>query len=290
MFTATYSKSRDLFTPIRDVPMDVICAGFHSVETMSETRALSNRPNGTPNYQLIYIKECKSPITYTIGEQEYAAQTDDIIIYRPHEKQRYFYTMKNKAVVYWIHFDGAEVENLMKRLCLHDVRLLHLTDTSISVPKAIKRIMNELHASHLFSHDIICGELYSLLAKLAQFKYLTSNNFSKIDEIIDDIKTNFSNNLSNQDYAYKCGLSLPHFLRCFKQVTGTSPLNYKLNLRVNHAKNLITKTELSVNQISQIVGFNDPAYFSRYFKKLTGLSPKEYREKFSVKMEEMGDA
>lgn len=277
MYCAAYNTGRELFTPVTDVPMDVISTGYMSVET----KASSFRPNGTPSYQLIYIKSCKNSITYTIGNQEYSGQKDDIILYRPYEMQKYYYTVKNEALVYWIHFDGTEVENLMKKLGINDIRVLRLTDTTISVSKTIKRIMNELNASHQFSHEIIIGELYCLLAKIAQFNYFNNNNFSKIDEIMNEIKINFSDNTSNQDYAYKCGLSLPHFLRCFKQATGTSPLSYKLNIRIDHAKQLITSTELSINQISQVVGFNDPFYFSRYFKKLTSYSPKEYREKFS---------
>lgn len=277
MYCAAYNKKRGLYTPVTDVPIDVIGAGYMTVQS----KAISYRPNGTPSYQLIYIKNCKAPITYTIGTQEYTAQNGDIVLYRPNETQKYIYTANHELLAYWIHFDGTEVEKIMKRLYINDIKVIHLTDTSISFPKTIKKIMNEINASHRFSHDIISGELYSLLAKLAQFNYLSNNNFSKIDEIIDEIKINFSDNTSNQDYAYKCGLSLPHFLRRFKQVTGTSPLNYKLNLRINHAKQLITSTELSINQISQVVGFNDPFHFSRYFKKITGHSPKEYRENFS---------
>lgn len=277
MYCAAYNKKRGLFTPVTDVPIEVIGAGYMTVQA----KAVSYRPSGTPSYQLIYIKSCKAPITYIIGNQEFTAQKDDIILYRPYETQNYIYTSEHELLAYWIHFDGTEIESLMKKLYINDIRVMHLTDPSISVPKTIKTIMNEINASHRFSNEIISGELCTLLAKLAQFNYLTNNNFSKIDEIIDEIKINFSDNTSNQDYAYKCGLSLPHFLRCFKQVTGTSPLNYKLNIRINHAKQLITSTELSINQISQVVGFNDPFHFSRYFKKLTGHSPKEYREKFS---------
>ncbi len=277
MYCAAYNKKRGLFTPVTDVPIEVIGAGYMTVQS----KAISYRPSGTPSYQLIYIKSCKAPITYTIGNQEYTAQKDDIILYRPYEAQKYIYTTDHEVLAYWIHFDGTEVENLMKKFRINDIKILHLTDTTISVPHTIKMIMNEINASHRFSQDIISGELCTLLAKLAQFNYLSSNNFSKIDEIIDEIKINFSDNTSNQDYAYKCGLSLPHFLRRFKQVTGKSPLNYKLNLRIIHAKQLITSTELSINQIAQVVGFNDPFHFSRYFKKLTGYSPKEYREFFS---------
>jgi len=180
-------KKEGYSPPVIDVPIDVIGAGYMTVQA----KAISYRPDGTPSYQLIYIKSCKSPITYTIGDQEYTAQKDDIILYRPYEMQKYIYTTNHEVLAYWIHFDGTEVENLMKKFHINDIKTMHLTDTTISIPNTIKMIMNEINASHRFSNDIISGELYSLLAKLAQFHYLSTNNFSKIDEIIDEIKINF---------------------------------------------------------------------------------------------------
>ena len=56
MYCAAYNKKRGLFTPVTDVPIDVIGAGYMTVQA----KAVSNRPNGTPSYQMIYIKSCKT--------------------------------------------------------------------------------------------------------------------------------------------------------------------------------------------------------------------------------------
>lgn len=281
MFIAAYNKKRDLFTPITDVPLEVLGAGYMSVETKAPT----NRPNGTPSYQLIYIKKTKNPITFLIGDKTYTAQKDDLIIYRPNETQKYNYCVDDEAISFWIHFDGTEAENIMKRFDIHDIRVLKITDQQFSFPAVIKKIINEINTSHYYSNDIIYGELYTLLAEIAQINFLSKNSSSKINEIINEIKLNFTDNTSNEEYAHKCGLSVPHFLRNFKQVTGTSPHNYKLNIRLEYAKRMISSTELNINEIAQTVGYNDPYHFSRYFKKATGCSPKEYRANFQKKVD-----
>ena len=279
MFIAAYNKKRDLFTPVTDVPLEVLGAGYMSVETKAPT----NRPNGTPNYQIIYIKNTKKPINFLIGDKVYTAQKDDLVIYRPGEAQKYYYCVDNETISFWIHFDGTQAENIMKKLNLHDVKVLKISDQQFPFPATIKKIINELNTSYYYSNEIIVGELYTLLARIAQIKSLSKNNLSKINEIINEIKVNFTDNTSNEEYAHKCGLSIPHFLRNFKQVTGTSPHNYKLRIRLEYAKRMISSTELNINEIAQVVGYNDPFHFSRYFKKLTGCSPKEYRESFQKK-------
>ena len=160
MFIAAYNKKRDLFTPITDVPLEVLGAGYMSVETKAHT----NRPNGTPSYQLIYIKKTKNPITFLIGDKTYTAQKDDLIIYRPNETQKYNYCVGDEAISFWIHFDGIDAENIMKKFDLHDVRVLKITDQQFSFPAIIKKIINEINTSYYFSNDIIIGELYTLLA------------------------------------------------------------------------------------------------------------------------------
>ena len=279
MFCAAYNKKRDLFKPVLDAPLAVIGAGYMSVETKAPTY----REDGTPSYQLIYIKDTKRAVSFTIGDKEFTAEKDDIILYRPGETQKYSYTLDDETLSFWIHFDGTEATEIMKKLDLYDIRVMKLTDASIPIPKTIKKIMNEINTSRHYSEEIIYGELYAMLAKIAQIKYLTKHHFSKIDEIINEIRLNFTDNVSNEIYAHKCGMSVPHFLRNFKQATGTSPLNYKLKIRMDYAKRMISSTELSINEIAQVVGYTDPFHFSRYFKKHTGYSPKEFREKLSQK-------
>ena len=60
--------------------------------------------------------------------------------------------------------------------------------------------------------------------------------------------------------------------------TGMSPMHYILMNRINNAVSLLETTDCNVNEISAIVGYENPLYVSRLFKKQKGASPTEYRK------------
>ena len=66
----------------------------------------------------------------------------------------------------------------------------------------------------------------------------------------------------------------------FKKYSGKSPIDFLLTKRLNEAKKLLSTTDLSIAQISNIVGFGNSSYFSQYFKKTLGQSPSEYRNNY----------
>jgi len=68
--------------------------------------------------------------------------------------------------------------------------------------------------------------------------------------------------------------------RRFKIATGSSLIEHLQNLRVEQAKHLLEAKELPVDEISFVVGYEDPSFFRRLFKRLTGLTPSQYRRMF----------
>jgi transcriptional regulator GlxA family with amidase domain len=70
--------------------------------------------------------------------------------------------------------------------------------------------------------------------------------------------------------------------RRFKQATGEAPLQYLQSLRVDVAKRLLQKKRLTVDAISERVGYRDLSTFRRLFKRETGLSPRDYQRRFSL--------
>lgn len=68
--------------------------------------------------------------------------------------------------------------------------------------------------------------------------------------------------------------------RRFKAATGTTLIEHVQNLRIEEAKQLLETQQISVDEISAEVGYEDPAFFRRLFKRLTGLTPSEYRRMF----------
>ena len=67
-------------------------------------------------------------------------------------------------------------------------------------------------------------------------------------------------------------------LPVFKKVTGFSPIDYLLQVRLSKAAELLLKTELPVSEIAQKCGFHDSNYFSRQFRKRYAAAPKNYRK------------
>lgn len=72
------------------------------------------------------------------------------------------------------------------------------------------------------------------------------------------------------------------FKRRFTEATGLTPLCYVQRLRIEDAKRRLERTEVSIDEISWQVGYEDPAFFRRLFKRTTGLAPGDYRKRFRI--------
>lgn len=102
---------------------------------------------------------------------------------------------------------------------------------------------------------------------------------SLFDAILGYIQLNFMQDISLRDIAYACSCSTSTVSHLFKQNTGYSVKAYMIQLRMEQAKKLLETSDLPVNQIASICGFENADYFSTSFKQFAGLSPKEYRKR-----------
>ncbi|NHN34913.1 response regulator transcription factor [Paenibacillus agricola] len=104
--------------------------------------------------------------------------------------------------------------------------------------------------------------------------------FPLMDKILSYVKDHFSNpDLSLQDVADNFHLSLSHLSRMFKKETGTNFNDYRSQIRIEKAKELLdTKDWLTSQETAFLVGFMDGKYFSQVFRKYCGMTPSEYRD------------
>lgn len=100
-----------------------------------------------------------------------------------------------------------------------------------------------------------------------------------IEKVDEYIKNNFCTDISIDGIARYFNFNPTYLTKLFKKAKGISPVKYIIMLRIGYAKNLMqTHQELNIKQIGEIVGYEDPQYFSRIFKEVTGSSPTEYIE------------
>ena len=100
----------------------------------------------------------------------------------------------------------------------------------------------------------------------------------RLSEAIFYMKRKVSSNLNLERLASKANMSINHFIRCFKQEFGMTPMRYSRKLLIHKAIEMLNYSELSLTEIGDQLGFPDQHCFSRAFRRETGLPPGAYRK------------
>lgn len=93
------------------------------------------------------------------------------------------------------------------------------------------------------------------------------------------MEANVARAISIDEIAQESGLSTYHFQRIFKKAMGMPVARYLLVLRMEEAKQQLSRSDTGVAEIAQNLGFASQAHFSRLFKKFIGFAPSQYRKR-----------
>lgn len=127
------------------------------------------------------------------------------------------------------------------------------------------------------------GELANVLSSIID--YIEIKRYGKFDRLIEKSKEYLNQNferddLSLTDVARYVNMSTCYFSLIFKQEVGMTFIDYLTTKRIEKAKELLSTSQYKSYEISYMVGYNNPTYFSTIFKKYVGVSPTEYRGNF----------
>ncbi|MBE9138668.1 helix-turn-helix transcriptional regulator [Nodosilinea sp. LEGE 07088] len=100
----------------------------------------------------------------------------------------------------------------------------------------------------------------------------------KLGQSIDYIQAHLSDDLSVEAVAAHIGMSRYYFSRQFQQSVGISPYQYVLQQRVEKAKSLLHREDLTITDIALECGFIDSSHLARQFRKVVGVPPSVYRQ------------
>ncbi len=92
---------------------------------------------------------------------------------------------------------------------------------------------------------------------------------------------NLRGSIRLSEVAHECGLSTSHFARSFKMSFGISTHQWLIQHRIDHAKELMMQTTMSLIEIAVQSGFNDQAAFTRTFHQLVGVSPGTWQRHYT---------
>ena len=190
---------------------------------------------------------------------------------------------EDKTEVYWIHFTGSNVKNILHQYGFPDKERVFQVGTSNEYEQIFKRIIIELQRCQDNYEEMLVLLLRHLLISFHREltrEHILKNEYldHEMDNAVTFFSENYNQNINIDDYAASRGMSVSWFIRNFKKYTGSTPMQFIVGIRINNAQMLLETTTYSINEISKIIGYDNQLYFSRLFHKLKGYSPREYRK------------
>jgi AraC family transcriptional regulator len=129
-------------------------------------------------------------------------------------------------------------------------------------------LVNTLVA-HLLRHYSTASDRFQL-----QFGGLPKHKLRRVIEFMDE---NLEHDLTLAELAEVAELSPFHFARSFKQTTGSTPIQFLMQRRIDFARRLLVESELPIVEIGLRAGFKNQSHFATLFRKITAMTPKAYR-------------
>ncbi len=267
--------------PYKDKSKPLIVGSCGTYRLKNKSKLPTWRPRGRLDYQLLYVASGKTVFYFNGEPREVTA--GHMILFQPRQEQHYAYFAKDKPQVYWVHFTGSNVKNILRHFDIPLDKLVFYSGTSPVYTYLFKEMIQELQNCPVGYQELLEMYLRQLLLQIQRSRMerkpiVNSQIHEDMEQACRYFQDHYSESINIEEYAKSHGMSVSWFLRNFRQVTAQSPMQYILTLRINNAVVLLETTDYNITEISSIVGYENPLYFSRIFKKQKGISPSDYRK------------
>lgn len=230
------------------------------------------------SFELILVRQ--GPVHLQENGQRYSLKTGETIILLPGRTHGGWQESPQGTSFFWLHFlvekwqltaspqPGAIAAHLVlarwEPLAALFRQFLHRQETAGYSRWALNA-----------SAEVILTELEAETQRLA---FVEDNYWAA--KVTSLIRAKYTEPISTSSLAEELGLNPDYLSRVFRQQTGETISAWLRSWRLHIAKGLLSEGKLSVAQVAEKVGIDDPRYFSRLFKKQEGISPKQYQRLF----------
>lgn len=242
----------------------------------------------------------KGNATHSIGHRHkktsYSVMQGDCFVIMPNEEHTF--EEGNQAVYYNIIFSpellSAELKDLKEFETwnplfgfknLNERTKVHLgLNERVLVKEYLLRLKEELDnrpPGYKICAKSILLELILIILRCTPKKMVVTQNVKKTDStilsIVDDMEKNPEKHYPLDDLSRKSNMCISGFTKKFRNLTGMSPNEYLLSLRMEKAEQLLLKSSLPVYEIAEQCGFYDINYFIKVFRRIRDTTPAKFR-------------
>lgn len=263
----TDSKFKDLFLCFCGYAQ---CQPFHNFG-----------PAVRPNYLLHFILSGKG--IYQVGEKKYYLQEGQGFLIEPEAVTYYQADGKEPWTYLWVAFNGTKAPEYVNDLGLNSS---HLTFHS-EYGKELKRIVlqmlktNGQETSNQYHLQSLLYEFFSVLARdsIVYADQENSKDNFYMNRAVSYIRNHYSEGIRVSDVAKYMCIDRSYLYKLFERSLQLSPQEFLCQFRISRAKELLTVSEQSIENVAFSCGYRDALVFSKAFKKQMGVTPTIYRKK-----------
>lgn len=169
-----------------------------------------------------------------------------------------------------------EFKNEIQGLYTMIERAMRRNSTQFLLPHA-ERMADDI------SNYIEMEHFYNRLMNYAQniLEQMPDRNQMLIEKICRYLEEHYNEDISLEEAASMIGFSSFYFTKLMKEYMNMSYVDYITSLRLDKAKQLLEKTDMTVKDVGITVGYENANYFTRVFKRIEGIAPSQYKNRFS---------
>ncbi len=213
---------------------------------------------------------------------EYSVIHAGQLAFLPKGKMRSYTQTAAKFSMYEISFSATiDENNLMNVFGMSDgdyvVSIDNREEMNMLFEKSYREEMNKNPI-----HDIAwCANILDIINIYCEHRQKHSvNKKTLFKPVVKYMEKHLDEQLKVEELAAIIYMEPTYFIRKFKNAFGVPPLRYFIQMRMYKAMEYLLNSDLPVEEISNLIGISDSAYFSRLFKKIFHTSPSEYRKAF----------
>lgn len=173
---------------------------------------------------------------------------------------------------------------------LYNTPVMALNSTDLSLLCERINILDKAidHTDHLYQKDMILNNLFAFYLDLSniidrQPEFENNSNLTRYESIIKSFIELLINNYHKEHkvefYASQLNISAHYLTLIVKRITGQTPSDFIFEMIYSEARNLLTHSALSIQEITSLLYFSDQSAFGKFFKRKAGISPVDFRKK-----------
>lgn len=234
-------------------------------------------------YQIVYISEGSGKFASASCPMTEITAGTAILLF-PGEWHTYRPSAETGWDEYWVGFRSRHMDMQVENKFFSASDPVWKIGISSGIISLYEEVISVISSERLGFRQLVSGIVMHILGSI----YYKGKNIARPDsgmsEKISEAKVLMKDTdcpLTIEQIAGSVGMGYSKFRKLFKDYTGTSPAQYRLQQKLAKAKELLTTSQMNISEIAYFLKFDSPGQFSIFFRQKEGTSPRKFREKYT---------